>query len=142
MFRVRRCHVRQASEAYSVPKSSLHDRLMKLNKGKNAILAPDMGTFRRTFSDEQEEELVAYIKYLDSRLMPLTKKKKKKKKKKKTLAFEFAENFKISHHFNQQTRNECVIYGESFDEGWIQCNFCNKWAHETCADTEGNPFFS
>jgi hypothetical protein len=53
--------VRQASEAYSVPKSSLHDRLMKLNEGKNVILAPDMGTFKRMFSDEQEE-LVACVK--------------------------------------------------------------------------------
>jgi hypothetical protein len=42
---------------------------MKLKKGKNVILVPGMGTFRRTFSDEQEEELVAYIKDLDSRLM-------------------------------------------------------------------------
>jgi hypothetical protein len=41
--------VRQASEAYSVPNSSLHDRLMKLTKGRNVIIAPDMGTFRRTF---------------------------------------------------------------------------------------------
>jgi hypothetical protein len=44
--------VRQASETYSIPKSSLHDRLMKLNQGQNVILAPGMGTFRRTFSDE------------------------------------------------------------------------------------------
>jgi hypothetical protein len=41
--------VRQASEAYSVPKSSLHYTLMKLKKGKNVILATDMGTFRRRF---------------------------------------------------------------------------------------------
>jgi hypothetical protein len=53
--------VRQASEAYSVHKPSLHDRLMKLNKGKNVILAPDMGAFRRTFSDEKEEELVPCV---------------------------------------------------------------------------------
>jgi hypothetical protein len=101
---------------------------MKLNEGKNVILVPDMGTSRRTFSDEQEES-VAYIKYLDSRLMPLTKKEFGE------LAFECAENLKISHQFNQQTRTECVICGESFDEGWIQCNFCSKWAHENCADT-------
>jgi hypothetical protein len=41
------------------------------------------------FSDEQEEELVAYIKYLDSRFMPLTKKEFGK------LAFEFAKKLKI-----------------------------------------------
>jgi hypothetical protein len=41
--------VRRASEAYSVPSSLLHDRLMKLNKRKNVTVAPDIGTFRRTF---------------------------------------------------------------------------------------------
>jgi hypothetical protein len=60
--------VRQASEAYSVPISSLHNRLLKLNKANNVILAPGMCTFRMT-SDEQEEDLVAYIKDLHSRLM-------------------------------------------------------------------------
>jgi hypothetical protein len=90
--------VRRASEAYSVPKSLLHGRMMKLNKGKNVILAPDIGTFRRTLSDEEEEELVAYIKDLDSRLMPLTNNEFGK------LAFEFAENLKITHRFKQQTR--------------------------------------
>jgi hypothetical protein len=69
--RSKKMSVRRESEAYSVPKSSWHDRLMKRNKGKNVILAPDMGTFRRTFSNEQEEDLVAYIKNLDSRLMPV-----------------------------------------------------------------------
>jgi hypothetical protein len=48
---------------------------MKLTKGKNVILASDIGTFRRTLSDEQEERLVAYIKDLESRLMPLRNKK-------------------------------------------------------------------
>jgi hypothetical protein len=97
-IRSKKMSVRPASEAYSVPKSSLHDRLMKLIKGKNVILASDIGTFRRTLSDEQEEELVAYSKDLDSRLMPLTKKEFGK------LAFEFAKNLKFSHRFNQQIR--------------------------------------
>jgi hypothetical protein len=60
--------IRRASEACSVPKSSLHDRLNKLNKAKNEILAPDMCTFRMAFPDEQED-LVAYVKDLDSTLM-------------------------------------------------------------------------
>jgi hypothetical protein len=50
--------------------------LIKLTKGKNVILAPDMDTFRRTLSEEQEEELVAYIKDLESRLIPFRKKKR------------------------------------------------------------------
>jgi hypothetical protein len=44
--------VRRESEVYSIPKSLLHDRLVKLNKAKNVVLAPDMGTFRTTFCDE------------------------------------------------------------------------------------------
>jgi hypothetical protein len=59
---------RRASESYSVPESSLRDILMKLNKGKHVILAPEMSTFRMTFSGEKED-LVAYIKNLDSRLV-------------------------------------------------------------------------
>jgi hypothetical protein len=61
--------VRTASEAYSVPAGSLHNRLVRHNKAKNVIVAPDVGTVTMTFSDEQEDDLVAYIKDLDSRLM-------------------------------------------------------------------------
>jgi hypothetical protein len=58
--------VQRASEAYSFPACSLHDRSVKFNKVKNVILAPDMGTFKMTFSDEQEEDFAAYIKNLES----------------------------------------------------------------------------
>jgi hypothetical protein len=57
------------------------------------------------------------------------------------LTFEFAEYLQISHQFNQQTRNERVIFGDSFDDGWIQRNFCSKWAHGNGADTEVNTLF-
>jgi methionine-rich copper-binding protein CopC len=61
--------VRRASEAYSVPAVSLHDRLVKHNKATNEVLAPDMRAFRMTFSDEQQEDLVAYVKDRESRAM-------------------------------------------------------------------------
>jgi hypothetical protein len=75
-------------------------RLMKVNEGERIKLAPDISTrtFRRTFSDEQEGELIAHIKDLDCRLMPLTKRELGK------LAFDFAENLRLAHRFNQQTR--------------------------------------
>jgi hypothetical protein len=61
--------VRRTSEAYSIPAVSLHDRWVKLDKATNVILGPDMSPFRMELSDEQQEDLVTYIKDLDSRLM-------------------------------------------------------------------------
>jgi hypothetical protein len=70
---------------------------MKLNKGKDLILAPDIGKFRRTSSDEQKPELLANIKDVDSGLMPLPKQEFGK------LALEFTEILKLARCFNQQT---------------------------------------
>jgi hypothetical protein len=61
-------------------------RLKKVNGGEHIKLVADINihTFRRTLSDEQEGELIAHIKDLDCRLMPLTERELGK------LAFEFA----------------------------------------------------
>lgn len=69
---------------------------------ENIRLAPDISTrtLKKEFFAEQEEALLAPIKDLDCRLMPLTKREFGK------LAFEFAENLKLAHRFNQQTRTE------------------------------------
>ncbi|GBM95169.1 hypothetical protein AVEN_199153-1 [Araneus ventricosus] len=32
----------------------------------------------------------------------------------------------------------CIICAETFEEDWIQCRICEGWAHENCADLEGN----
>jgi Mn-dependent DtxR family transcriptional regulator len=66
--------VREAADTFSVLRSSLGDRLTKLKEGEMVKMTPDMGWFRRTFTDELEEKLVSRIKHLDSRLMPLTRK--------------------------------------------------------------------
>jgi hypothetical protein len=66
--------VRNAAYTFSVPRSSIGDRLTKLKEGEMVKMTPDMGWFRRTFADELEEKLVSHIKDLDSRLMPLTRK--------------------------------------------------------------------
>ena len=36
---------------------------------------------------------------------------------------------------------DCIICGENFNEDWIQCNVCKGWAHENCANLEGNARF-
>ncbi|GBN20170.1 hypothetical protein AVEN_137826-1 [Araneus ventricosus] len=35
----------------------------------------------------------------------------------------------------------CIICAETFEEDWIQCLICEGWAHENCADLEGNSLF-
>lgn len=35
----------------------------------------------------------------------------------------------------------CIICGETFEKDWIQCGICKGWAHENCADLEGNSLF-
>jgi hypothetical protein len=47
--------VREAADTFSVPRSSLGDRLTKLKEGEMVKMTPDMGWFRRTFTDELEE---------------------------------------------------------------------------------------
>jgi hypothetical protein len=66
--------VREEADTFSVPKSSLGDRLTKLKDGEMVKMTPDMGWFRITFTNELEEKLVSHAKYIDSRLMPLTRK--------------------------------------------------------------------
>lgn len=54
-----------------------------------------MGNFKKTFSSAQEEELVEYIKLMESRLFGLTTKDLRR------LAFQLAEKNNIKHTFNQ-----------------------------------------
>jgi hypothetical protein len=35
----------------------------------------------------------------------------------------------------------CIICSETLDEDWIQCLSCGGWAHENCADIEGNMLY-
>jgi hypothetical protein len=88
--------VREAADTFSVLSSSLGDILTKLKEGEMVIMTPNMGWFRRTFTDELEEKLVSHTKDLHSRLMPLTRKEFC------IMAYKLAENLKIPHRFNKQ----------------------------------------
>jgi hypothetical protein len=46
---------REAADTFLVPRSSLGDRLTKLKEGEMVKMTPDMGWFRRTSTDEFEE---------------------------------------------------------------------------------------
>jgi hypothetical protein len=47
----------------------------------------------------------------------------------------------VNSKVNRSKEAECTICDESSDEDWIPCNFCHEWAHENCADKEGNALF-
>ena len=99
--------IRQASDHFSVPKSSLGDRLKALAAGKEVKLRPcvdNSGTFQKTFTNDQDTELYNHIKALDSQLMPLNKKDFLK------LAYNFAERLKINHRCTKKMciRDSCL----------------------------------
>lgn len=41
----------------------------------------------------------------------------------------------------EEEETDCIICGEHFSEDWIQCCVCKGWAHENCANLEGDPLF-
>lgn len=95
---IREMTVREASERFSVPKSTLGDRVKALQLGKEVKIKPSLGnstSFPKTFTAEQEEMLYNHVKALDSQLMPLSRNEFL------TLAFEFANKLKIKHRFNK-----------------------------------------
>lgn len=49
---------RQAAESFSVPRSTLGDRLREIRLGNLVDLTPQMGRFKKTFDDEMENQLV------------------------------------------------------------------------------------
>ena len=90
--------IREASERYSVPKSTLGDRLKSIGTGNELQIKPSLGYFQSTFTEEQDQELYNHIKILDSQLMPLNKNEFLK------LVFQFAEELKIHNQFNKDKR--------------------------------------
>lgn len=36
---------------------------------------------------------------------------------------------------------DCIICGQNFNKDWIQYSYCKVWAHENCADLEGDDLF-
>ena len=40
-----------------------------------------------------------------------------------------------------EEKTNCIICGENFTEDWIQCSICKDWAHENCANLEGEALF-
>jgi hypothetical protein len=96
--RNREMSVKEAADTFSVPRSSLGDRLTNLKEVEMVKMIPELGWFRKTFTDELEEKLVSHTKDLDSQLMPLDREEFC------ILAYTLTENLKIPHRFNKQRK--------------------------------------
>ncbi|KAJ8892589.1 hypothetical protein PR048_005170 [Dryococelus australis] len=92
--------IREASDCFASPKSTLGDRIKALVEGRETVLkscTANSGTFQIIFTDIHEVELYNHIKTLHSLLLPLNKTEFLK------LAYQFAEKLKINHRFNKTT---------------------------------------
>lgn len=90
--------IREASIRFSVPKSTLCDRIKVLKVGGDVDMKPQIGHFKHTFSEELESKLVEHLIDLDNKMMPMNKKEFLR------LAFEMAEHLKIQHQFNKDKK--------------------------------------
>lgn len=66
--------IREASIQFSVPKSTLCDRIKVLKVGGDVDMKPQIGHFKHTFSEELESKLVEHLIDLDNKMMPMNKK--------------------------------------------------------------------
>ena len=90
--------IREAAGHFSVPKSTLADRVKDLKGGKSVTMTATMGRFKKTLSDDIEIELVNHLKDLDNRLLPVTKPEFL------SLVYQLVEHMKIPHQFNKNKR--------------------------------------
>lgn len=90
---------RVASRNFSVPQSTLEDRVKKYRKNKNLKTAAEkgLGRFKTIFSAQQENMICKHIKDLEAQLFGLTYRDVRH------LAFGMAEKNGIYHNFNRDT---------------------------------------
>lgn len=90
--------LRNAAFHFSVPKSTLGDRIQQLRTGKEIILTAQMGRFTATFSKDLELQIVSYLRDLDSTMLPMNRKEFLK------FVYDLAEHLKIPHQFNKNAQ--------------------------------------
>ncbi|KAK9710364.1 CENP-B N-terminal DNA-binding domain [Popillia japonica] len=85
--------ITKAAKQYGVPKTCLLRRIKS-----NNITAPRNDNYKQVFTEEQEQQLVKHILDMEARFYGLTPTDIR------TIAFQAAENMKISHPFNKEKR--------------------------------------
>jgi hypothetical protein len=102
--------IRTAADRYDIPKSTLHERIKKLQAQKEVCFEPKLGRYQPTFNSNYEDILVEHVRDLSNRLMSLSKKEFLQ------LAFQLATSLKIPHKFNKMKK----IAGKDFYYGFLK----------------------
>ncbi|KAJ0169726.1 hypothetical protein K1T71_014332 [Dendrolimus kikuchii] len=102
---------KKASKALGVPQTTLERYVHRhRNNLSNIEITKKLGHYRTIFSQEQEEELVQYIKTMEARFHGLTSLELRR------LAYEIAERNKMAHKFNA---DKCVA-GVDWLKGFLK----------------------
>ena len=97
----------KAAKVFSVPKSTLERRVKNLNK-KITGHKKGLGSRQLTFSRQMEEQLVDYVKTMESMLFGLTSTDVRR------LAFQLAERNNLKHYFNDNKKMAGWVWLRSF----------------------------
>lgn len=92
---------KKAAMQFAVPRSTLRDRIKKATReGTTSAEASvkKLGRYKAVFTDQQEDELVAYILEMETKLFGVTYDDLRK------IAFQLAEKNNIPHPFNKNTK--------------------------------------
>lgn len=100
--------IRRAAEEFNVPKSTLHDRVAAIRRGREIKIEPKLGRFDCTFNDRQENDLINFLIDMDQRLMPLSKREFLR------LVYQYAQDLKIPHRFNKETKTAGEMFYSHF----------------------------
>ena len=110
-----------------LPKAPPQERKASGRAGKTAIMT----------SSPFKSELLASLNKTTNKTM---KRKPAGKTEEKTCGKKvIKKNNKTQASEHDSDDDECIYCGESYsNEGWIQCQECNKWAHNSCAGVDKN----
>ncbi len=104
--------LRKAAKSFDVPKDALHRRLQNKLKNLNEenMHTKSLGAFKTILNETQEEELVKYIKQMDSRFFGLAINEVR------AIVYEYVEKNAISHNF----KKEIKLAGRDFFYGFLK----------------------
>ncbi|XP_014362077.2 chaetoglobosin A biosynthesis cluster protein C [Papilio machaon] len=101
-----------AARTYHIPRSTLQRRASKVRYQLPDDPKPLMGHYRRVFTDNQEKDLVGYIKSMEKYFMGVSRRDIRE------LAFQYAEDNNLNHPFDVNSR----MAGEDWVRNFLKRN--------------------
>ncbi|CAH2067333.1 unnamed protein product, partial [Iphiclides podalirius] len=101
-----------AARTFHIPRSTLQRRASKIRYQLPDDPKPLMGHYRRVFTDNQEKDLVGYIKSMEKYFMGVSRRDIRE------LAFQYAEDNNLNHPFDVNSR----MAGEDWVRNFLKRN--------------------